>query len=74
MFSVTDILQMTVVMCQVIFLLFLLFLHKVCKINNCERFEPDRSHFISRLSMITPRVNSDKRCDPKVATEHKMKW
>ena len=24
--------------------------------------------------MITPRVNFDKRCDPKVATERKMKW
>ena len=24
--------------------------------------------------MITPRVNSDKQCDPKVATKRKMKW
>ena len=33
-----------------------------------------RSHFISWMSMITPRVNFDKRCDPKVVTERKMKW
>ena len=24
--------------------------------------------------MITPRVNSDKQCDPKVATKRKTKW